>query len=419
MSASPRYGSGPPPPRLDHPRRVLVVGATGRLGVAIARAIARRGDRVALTARDPQKLAEVAGEVALLGQERPLVITADLRDQDAPERIAGELVRSGGVDDLVLASGPFPRTPLDRLRREDLEQTLMVHAIAPLLLVNALAEELGKRSGAVVALADAGVTRPYENHVAYLTAKGALQTGLRALAVELALHVRVNLVALGIVADPEADADPLRTHRLATRSPLGRPGTPGKAARCWRCWMRRGRRGRSGGSGGEAIERPRRCRSGGRVQQRWRRGYGGDFRRPRQVDGGAALAGRGGVRGAASGLCHQSALPTTIRDRGGSRAGLPRVRGGLLAVLEPGYQVRSNRESGKGRPDVIVRPMAAGKPGVVLELKVAKAGKKTLEQALDEGVAKSGCEAARFDGRSPRAAASRHGTLGLRSHPGA
>ena len=53
-----------------------------------------------------------------------------------------------------------------------------------------------------------------------------MQTGLRALVVELlAPEVRVNMVALGIVADPEADSDPLRMHRLATRSPLGRFGT--------------------------------------------------------------------------------------------------------------------------------------------------------------------------------------------------
>ena len=208
------------------PRKVLVVGATGRLGVAVARALARRGDHVAITARDAQKLHDLADAVEPLGPSRPRVVTADLMDRDAPEKIAGELIRTGGIDDVVLACGPFPRTPLDRLQREDLERTLTVHAIAPLLLVNALAEELAKREGAVVALADAGVTRPYENHVAYLTAKGALQTGLRALAVELAPHVRVNLVALGIVSDPEADADPLRTHRLATRSPLGRFGTP-------------------------------------------------------------------------------------------------------------------------------------------------------------------------------------------------
>jgi pteridine reductase len=100
-----------------------------------------------------------------------------------------------------------------------------VHAVAPLLLVHAFAGDLTAAHGSVVALGDAGITRPYTNHVAYITAKGALQTGLRALAVELAPDVRVNIVALGIVADPEADADPLRTHRLATRSPLGRFGT--------------------------------------------------------------------------------------------------------------------------------------------------------------------------------------------------
>jgi pteridine reductase len=206
---------------------VLVCGATGRLGVAIARGLAKRGDLVALTARDAAKLDALADAIAQIGP-RPRVVCKDLLDKDAPDFIAKTVLETGGIDDIVLACGPFPRTPLEELRREDLEKTLTVHAIAPLLLVSALADELGKRSGAVVALADAGVARPYTNHVAYLTAKGALQTGLRALAVELAPYVRVNVVALGIVADPEADADPLRTHRLAARSPLGRFGTPGE-----------------------------------------------------------------------------------------------------------------------------------------------------------------------------------------------
>jgi hypothetical protein len=60
---------------------------------------------------------------------------------------------------------------------------------------------------------------------------------------------------------------------------------------------------------------------------------------------------------------------------------------GLLLSLQPEYEVRSNRESGYGRYDVMVLPRMAGKPGVVLELKVAKAGRKTLEQALAEGLA--------------------------------
>jgi hypothetical protein len=56
---------------------------------------------------------------------------------------------------------------------------------------------------------------------------------------------------------------------------------------------------------------------------------------------------------------------------------------GLLAGLGGGYEVRSNRESGFGRCDVLVLPKVAGKPGVALELKrVVSEGGETKEKAL-------------------------------------
>jgi len=60
---------------------------------------------------------------------------------------------------------------------------------------------------------------------------------------------------------------------------------------------------------------------------------------------------------------------------------------GLLAVMEPSYRVRSNRESGEGRPDVMILPREPGKPAAVLELKVARKGEKTPAAALREGLA--------------------------------
>jgi pteridine reductase len=213
-------------------RRILVVGATGRLGVAIAEALANRGDDLVLTARDGHRLEHLAKSLDR-GRGPVPIVCADLTHRDAVSHIMEGLRAAvpptdsrGSIDDIILACGPFPRTPFDDLRREDLERTLAVHCVAPLLLVHALAKDIGKAQGAVVALSDAGTTRPYEHHVAYLTAKGAVKTGLRALAVELAPDVRVNIVELGIVSDPEADEDPLRHHRLATRSQLGRFGTP-------------------------------------------------------------------------------------------------------------------------------------------------------------------------------------------------
>ncbi|MFT3770185.1 MAG: AAA family ATPase [Minicystis sp.] len=54
---------------------------------------------------------------------------------------------------------------------------------------------------------------------------------------------------------------------------------------------------------------------------------------------------------------------------------------GLLASLGPRYEVRSNRESGLGRCDVMVLPREKGEPGVALELKRVGAG-ETPEKAL-------------------------------------
>jgi hypothetical protein len=54
---------------------------------------------------------------------------------------------------------------------------------------------------------------------------------------------------------------------------------------------------------------------------------------------------------------------------------------GLLAGLGGGYEVRSNRESGLGRSDVLILPRQAGGPGVVLELKRVGKG-ETMARAM-------------------------------------
>lgn len=59
---------------------------------------------------------------------------------------------------------------------------------------------------------------------------------------------------------------------------------------------------------------------------------------------------------------------------------------GLLVQLEGRYEVRSNRESGLGRADVLLRPKTPKQAGVVLELKVPQHRRKeTPEEALTAG----------------------------------
>ena len=55
---------------------------------------------------------------------------------------------------------------------------------------------------------------------------------------------------------------------------------------------------------------------------------------------------------------------------------------GLLVHLDPGWEVRSNLETGYGRADVVVRPRQPGRPGVILEFKRIDEG-QDVDAALD------------------------------------
>lgn len=56
---------------------------------------------------------------------------------------------------------------------------------------------------------------------------------------------------------------------------------------------------------------------------------------------------------------------------------------GLLVHLEKQYEIRSNRETGRGRADVTMRPKTPGRPGVVMEFKV-KGASQPANVALEE-----------------------------------
>jgi hypothetical protein len=61
---------------------------------------------------------------------------------------------------------------------------------------------------------------------------------------------------------------------------------------------------------------------------------------------------------------------------------------GMLVALDDRFEVRSNRESGYGRYDVMVLPRSAGQPGVVIEFKQLRAGAgESVEQALAAALA--------------------------------
>jgi uncharacterized protein len=84
----------------------LITGASGGIGADLARVFARHGHRVALVARNGERMDALADELASAGAQRPLVIEADLAGPGAADALVAEMDRRGAqVTSLVNNAG--------------------------------------------------------------------------------------------------------------------------------------------------------------------------------------------------------------------------------------------------------------------------------------------------------------------------
>jgi uncharacterized protein len=119
-------------------RTALVTGASGGLGQAIVRGLARRGARLVLTARREDVLSALADETG--GRAIP----CDLADRPALERLVEE---AGPVDVLVANAGLPASGALDSFSLEQLDRALDVNLRAPMVLARLLAPAMADHGG--------------------------------------------------------------------------------------------------------------------------------------------------------------------------------------------------------------------------------------------------------------------------------
>jgi short-subunit dehydrogenase len=113
-------------------KTVLLSGATGGIGMAIAKDMAGRGARLILSARRQDALEELAPSLAGDGHR---VIAADLADDGAAER----LVREAGQFDVLVANAALPASgKLDDFSQEELGRALRVNLEAPVRMAREL-----------------------------------------------------------------------------------------------------------------------------------------------------------------------------------------------------------------------------------------------------------------------------------------
>jgi len=200
-----------------------VTGSTRGLGLALARALAGAGARVAVNGRSAETAAEVAASIG-----GAVAAAFDVTDEAA---VAAGVAALGPVDVLVNNAGVTLRKPLLDVTLEEWRGVLEANLTSAYLVARAVAPAMVERgAGKIVNVCSVMSELARETIAPYTAAKGGLKMLTRAMCSEWARHgIQVNAIAPGyfdtdltepLRADVEFDA------WLRRRVPAGRWGVP-------------------------------------------------------------------------------------------------------------------------------------------------------------------------------------------------
>jgi 3-oxoacyl-[acyl-carrier protein] reductase len=181
----------------------LVAGASGALGGAVARLLAERGSRVALTYRNNADAAvRLKAELETQAAEVEAWFV-DLVDAGAAGAALAAVERHfGAIHTLVYAAGPYvPLQYLSRVSPQRFKEQVDADTIAFFNLVQPAIEPLRRSGGNVVAIATAATSRAIVRDGLSAGPKGAVEGVVRTLALEEGrFGVRLNLVGVGMTS---------------------------------------------------------------------------------------------------------------------------------------------------------------------------------------------------------------------------
>ena len=155
---------------------VVITGASGGIGEAIAIQLAGEGSRLMLSGRSAEKLDLVAERARDLSPSVE-AFAADLAEDDQVRALAGQaLAAFGGVDILIHSIGLFLGGSLATSPVEDLDRQHRINVHVPYLLTQALLPSLLSRKGQVVFVNSGAGFRPASaGWVGYAASKHALR----------------------------------------------------------------------------------------------------------------------------------------------------------------------------------------------------------------------------------------------------
>lgn len=182
---------------------VIVTGANGNLGAAVAQLLAAQGARLVLAGSRPQELEALAARIAGSGHRR---VAADLRTPDGAQRVAADAIAAfGRIHAVVNTVGLFKMADLADAASDDWQLIMELNALTALRLCEAVLPDMRRhRYGRIVNVGSAAGLRASAGAAVYAASKAAVQRITEAASEEnKALGVTANCILPGTIDTPQ------------------------------------------------------------------------------------------------------------------------------------------------------------------------------------------------------------------------
>lgn len=130
-------------------KTLWIIGASSGIGAALARELAAQGAQLALSARRPQALAQLADSLA----SRPQIAPCDVANLDSVQQAAAAVFRrQKRVDSVINLAALYEPMALDALDIGKLEAIVQVNVTGAFHVLHAILPHLGAQGGGQIAL---------------------------------------------------------------------------------------------------------------------------------------------------------------------------------------------------------------------------------------------------------------------------
>ncbi len=205
-----------------HNTVAVITGSTGRLGSAIAIALAEAGCHCICHYNKNHEKAKSIVEKIQHYKVKAEAIQAELTDKKQIENLFEQAGRLGTPQILINSAAVFSRQPLKEVSFNEAQKVLNINLTAAILTSRNFAKSINENfpnsscvAGKIINIADAGAIRPWAGYVLYCSSKAGLIGATKALAKELAPAVCVNAIAPGIVTWPEGFDEQQKERQLS------------------------------------------------------------------------------------------------------------------------------------------------------------------------------------------------------------